>query len=259
MKNPSKVHWAAVKDVFRYVKGTISRGLLYQSSRLSLEDTWTLTLWVDSDYGTNQCNRRSRAGFLAYLNKNLIAFNSVLQRGSNKPLHDDGMRQHFPGVPVKPTPMDDEPLPSMATGTCEAEYMALSLAVKELIWIYMLLKSMRVNVCKPCIVYEDNRAAIKIANNPTAQKRTKHIDIRHHFLREHIENGLIKLVAVSTHDQRADIMTKVLGKELYEHFRELITSDIDLTTIDTRTCAHCSRVFNSRNKLFEHIRHHHKH
>ena len=68
--------------------------------------------------------------------------------------------------------------------------MALSLAVKELIWIYMLLKTMGLDVDKPCIVYEDNRSTIKIAENATALRRTKHIDIRHHFLREHVDNGL---------------------------------------------------------------------
>ena len=58
---------------------------------------------------------------------------------------------------------------------------------------------------------------------PDGYRLGEGLNIRHHFLRENIENGLIKLVAVSTHDQRADIMTKVLGKELYEHFRVLIT------------------------------------
>ena len=259
MKNPQKIHWTAIKDVFKYIKGTLTRGLLYRASGVTLNDVWTLTLWVDSDYGTNQCNRRSRAGFLVFLNKNLIAFNSVLQRGSKKPDHDDGIPDEYPGVPRKPTPMDGEPLPSMASGTCEAEYMALSLAVRELVWIYMLLKTMGIKVRKPCVVYEDNRACVKIANNPTSQKRTKHIDIRHHFLREHIENGLIELISVSTAEQRADIMTKVLGKELFEHFREFITSNIDLTMIDKRTCAKCATTFKSRNKLFRHLQHCRKH
>ena len=69
--------------------------------------------------------------------------------------------------------MDGEPLPTMATSTCGAEYMALSLAVKELIWIYMLLKTMGVNVEKPCIVYEDNRSCIKVAENASAMRRSK--------------------------------------------------------------------------------------
>ena len=117
----------------------------------------------------------------------------------------------------------------------------------------MLLKTMGINVAKPCVIYEDNRATIKIANNATACKRTKHIDIRHHFLREHAENGTIKIESVSTKEQLADAMTKVLGRQLFEHFRDIITSDIDLTAIDRRTCVNCARIFKSRNKLFRHL------
>ena len=125
-------------------------------------------MWVDSDYGTNPDSRRSRAGFLGYLSVNLITFNSALQRGNKRPFPCDGLRSNFHGVKFPKTAMDDEPLPSMSTGTCDAEYMALSLAVKELIWIYMLLKTMRIPVEKPCVVYEDNRVTIKIADNATA-------------------------------------------------------------------------------------------
>ena len=94
--------------------------------------------------------------------------------------------------------MDDDPMPSMTTGTCIAEYMALSLVVKEPIWLYMLLKSMGIRVRRPCIVYEDNRAALKIANNATSLKRTKHIDVHHHFLRKHVEQGTIEIRPVAT-------------------------------------------------------------
>jgi len=117
----------------------------------------------------------------------------------------------------------------------------------------MLLKTMSIPIEKPCIVYEDNRATIKIAENATAMKRTKHIDIRHHFLREHVENGTIKILPIATAEQRADIMTKILGVQLFTHFRDIITSDIDLTDADKRTCNHCARIFKSRNKLFKHI------
>ena len=132
------------------------------------------------------------------------------------------------------TPMDGEPMSSVVTGTCEVEYTALSLAVKELIWLYMLLKSMGIRVRRPCIVHEDNTAAEKIANNATSLKRTKHIDVRHHFLREHVEQGTIKLVHVETKKQLADVMTKVLGKVAFHHFRKFITSDVDLTSRDRR-------------------------
>ena len=222
MKNPSKTHWLAVKDIFRYLKGSKLRGLLYAKSIHDIAGPWKLTMYVDSDYATDIDTRRSRAGFLIYLNKNLIAFNSQLQRGEH-------LQKKYPGLRLPETAMDGEPMPSMATATCGAEYMALSLAVKELLWIYMLLKTMDINIEKPCVVYEDNRSTIKISENATALRRTKHIDIRHHFLREHIDNGLIKLVPVATADQLADVMTKILGRELFTKFRDIIISNIDLT------------------------------
>ena len=69
------------------------------------------------------------------------------------------------------------------------------------------------------------------------------------------ENGLIKLVPVSTQKQLTDIMTKVLGRELFVHFRDIITSDMDLSGIDKRTCAHYATVFKSRNKMHRHLPH----
>ena len=82
---------------------------------------------MDSDYATCPDTRRSRADFLCFLNKNLLSFNSVQQRSSTakKPAVPDGIRDEYPGVVMPKTPMDDEPQPSMATGTCEAEYLEM--------------------------------------------------------------------------------------------------------------------------------------
>lgn len=168
-----------MKQLFWHLRGTPNRGLLYRVSGLTLDDEWEIHFWVDNDYATNNPDsRRSRAGFLDFLNANLVTFNSVLQRGENKPItHDDGICEHYHGVTFPKTPMDGEPIPTMATDTCTAEYMALSLAIKELVWLYMLLKTVGIKVKKPCVVYEDNRSTIKIATNATALKRTKSIDI----------------------------------------------------------------------------------
>ena len=88
MQNPTMDHWRAIKDVLRYVKGSLGRGLLYASSGLTLQQPWKLRLWVDSDYATCPDTRRSRAGFLIFLNKNLVSFNSVQQRGAKRPANN---------------------------------------------------------------------------------------------------------------------------------------------------------------------------
>ena len=77
LKNPAQQHWTAIKDILRYLKGSRNRGLLYTSSGLTLDQEWTLTLWVDSDYATCPDTRRSFAGYLTFLNKNLLSFNNV--------------------------------------------------------------------------------------------------------------------------------------------------------------------------------------
>ena len=93
---------------------------------------------------------------------------------------------------------------------------------------------MDIPIRKPCVVCEDKTAAIKISNDVTAIKHTKHTDVRHHFSREHVDQGTVTMVQVATKDQLADAMTKVLGKEIFLRLREYITSDVDLTSVDTR-------------------------
>ena len=105
----------------------------------------------------------------------------------------------------------------------------------------MLLKTMSIPIEKPCIVYvyEDNRVIIKIAESAMAIKRTKHIDIRRHFLREHVENGTRKILPIATAEQRADIMTKVLGVTVWvSNSLPTSESDVDLTDVDKHTCNH---------------------
>ena len=159
-------HWKAAKYVLRYLKGTKEFGLLFRSAGKSITEPWDLEMYVDSDYATDVDTRRSRAGYLIYLNGNLISYRSCLQPGKA----------------------------DIATGTCEAEYKALSLALKEMAWIRMVLDTMGVDVKTPMMIWEDNQATIiKLCENVSAAKRTKHIHIRHHFIREFYNEGLIDI------------------------------------------------------------------
>ena len=217
-----------MKGVFRYLKGNRNRGLLYKSTVKDITGPWIITIWVDSDYDTDPDTRKSRGGILD-LPSSTKSHNSTLQRGPNQ-------CKVYHGLNLPATAMDGEPMSTVATGTCGVEYMTLGVVVKELIWLYMLIKTMNINVQKPCIVYEDNRACIKIAENATAMKRTKHIYIGiyigHHLLREHVENGTIKIVPVTTAEKRADIMTKMLDQEVFIRFRDRTTSAVDSSDSD---------------------------
>jgi hypothetical protein len=100
----------------------------------------------------------------------------------------------------------------------EAEYIALTDAVKEGIWLKKLEKELG-NEDTILTIYEDNQSAIKTANNKIHNDRSKHIDVRYHFIREHIENGNLKLIYCPTEFMVADILTKPLGKTAHERLR----------------------------------------
>jgi len=93
----------------------------------------------------------------------------------------------------------------------EAEYVAAASCCAQLLWIKQQLKDFWVDTsCIP--IYYDNTSAINISKNPCQHKRTKHIDIRHHFLRDHVEKGLISMNFCTTNKQIADIFTKALSR-----------------------------------------------
>ena len=116
----------------------------------------------------------------------------------------------------------------IATGTCEVEYKTLSLTLKELTWIHMLLNTMNIEVETPMMIWEDNQVTINLVTDTSAVKLTKHIDVRHHFIREFYDEGLIDIKHIPTRSQTADILTKSLGRQLFCLFRDKIVSDIKL-------------------------------
>ena len=96
--------------------------------------------------------------------------------------------------------------------TTEAEYVAVATYCAQLLWIRQQLKDFCVNTgCIP--IFCDNTSALNISKNPCQHKRTKHIDIRHHFLRNSVEKGLISMNFCATNKQIADIFTKTLSRE----------------------------------------------
>lgn len=104
----------------------------------------------------------------------------------------------------------------------EAEYIALARVVHEVMWMKNVLSEMRFPVSTPAIVYEDNQACIKFAEDPGRyHKRTKHIDIRYHVSRDAVREGIIELCYCSTSEMLADLLTKALPSP---RFNNLVTS-----------------------------------
>ena len=171
--NPSPMHWTAVKRIFRYLAGSIHRGLYFgkQGERARFTDAY----WVSQE------DRKSIGGYTFILNAAAVCWNSKKQN-------------------------------TVALSSTEAEYMALTQAVKESLWLQALLSDLGAKkdlseIRNICI---DNQRAIALAHNPEYHARTKHIEIQYHFIREHIETGAISLTYCQTSDMTADIFTKVL-------------------------------------------------
>jgi endo-1,4-beta-mannosidase len=118
----------------------------------------------------------------------------------------------------------------IALSTTEAEYIALSSALREVITLMNLLKELRAyNIPIPtnvptirCRVFEDNTAAIELAREPKLRPRTKHLAVRLHHFRDHIKQKLITIEHVSTKDQIADIFTKPLARDQFRNLRALL-------------------------------------
>ena len=142
--------------------------------------------YSDADWAGDLDSRRSTTGYVVYAAGGPIAWQSKLQT-------------------------------TIAVSTMEAEYMAAFGAIQELIWTKGVLSELEFDYVGPMILHMDSKSAMALAKNPTHHKRSKHIDIKYHWLREHTyENGTVELVHCATGDMVADVMTKALDGPLHE-------------------------------------------
>ena len=148
-------------------------------------DPVQLVAYSDSEYGGDRDTRISVYGYKIYMNGALISWKSK----SGK---------------------------SVTLSSTEAEYFACSEATKELMFVKNVLETMGIRIRLPMIVKVDNTGAIFLANNHTAGQRTKHIDIRTHFIRNYITEVTLKVEFVRTNDNDADINTKNTSEELFQ-------------------------------------------
>lgn len=187
MEKPTMVHQMAAKRILRYVKGTLHFGLVYTKGNGSD----LLTGYSDSDLAGHVDDRRSTAGMVFYLNEGLVTWTSQKQR-------------------------------CVALSSCEAKFMAATAAACQAIWLRKMVGQVTGNYIEPVVLYIDNRSAIDLAKNPVFHGRSKHIDIRYHFIRECVENGEIVVKHISTDLQRADVLTKALPAARFEKMRSLL-------------------------------------
>lgn len=161
--NPNETHWKALKRVFRYICGTLDVCIEYSSMCKRLE----LLVYSDSDWGGDLDTRRSTSGYVYQLANRPVSWCSKCQK-------------------------------TVALSSCEAEYMALTEATKEAVWMQGLLKELGLMGFDSVAIRMDNQGAIAFAKNPEFHARTKHIDIRHHYIREVESTGFIRLDYIAT-------------------------------------------------------------
>jgi polyribonucleotide nucleotidyltransferase len=111
---------------------------------------------------------------------------------------------------------------TVALSSAEAEYMAMCATVQEIMWTVNLLKELNLNVNEPTIMKVDNQAADAMTKRDVNHSKTKHIDIKYHFIKEAVKNNQIKIEWIESENNQADILTKALGRIKFEKLRNLI-------------------------------------
>jgi hypothetical protein len=190
---PGDLHLSLLKRVFRYLAKTIDLALTFDGS-----DLGSLTGYVDSDWAGDSAGRRSVTGYVFTLAGAAISWASKKQ-------------------------------PTVALSSTEGEYMASTNATCEAVWLRRLLSELGLPQTKPTPLHVDNQSAIALARTANFSSRTKHIEVRHHFVRKKIESEEIDLVYLPTNDQTADVLTKALPYAKHHRF----ATDMGLVSTDT--------------------------
>lgn len=186
LDKPTQEDIVAVKRIFKYLQGTKGFGL-YFNKNINL----SFNIYSDADYAGDTETRRSTSGHIFLIGNSPVSWSSRRQK-------------------------------CVTLSTTEAEYTAASEAVKELMWLDALIRELLPNAYLKPVLNLDNQGAMKLIKNPEYHARTKHIDVRVHFVREKFYESIFDLEYVSSDKQLADIFTKALCKDLFEKFRETI-------------------------------------
>jgi hypothetical protein len=187
LREPTENQLRAAKRVLRYLKDTSDFGITYKSgTELKLDG------YSDADWAGDPIDRKSTAGYVFKVANGPITWKS-------------------------------KRLPTIALSSTESEYMGLAHCIKEMLWIQQVFRELNLDLPIPNI-YEDNNGAIQLIQHPAHHERTKHIDIRFHFIRNVLQEGKLKIQRVDTKSQLADIFTKPLAAPTFETLKQMIVT-----------------------------------
>ncbi|GKA41741.1 retrovirus-related pol polyprotein from transposon TNT 1-94 [Tanacetum coccineum] len=181
-EDPKISHLEAVKRIFRYVKGTMHLGLWYPKGS-GIETI----VYADSDHAGDYVDRKNTSGICTFMGCCLTSWFSKKQT-------------------------------ALAISTTEAEYVSARKACQQALWMKQALVDYGIRLDDIPITC-DNKGAINLSKNPIQHSRTKHVEIRHHFLRDNVQKGNISIEKVLSEDNIDDILTKPLKCEPFNYLR----------------------------------------
>lgn len=183
MQTPKLEHYKAIKHIVRYVKGTIHYGVRYARSKGE-----GLIGFSDSNYACGDGDGKCTSGNVFYYNNCPITWNSQKQK-------------------------------TVALSSCEAEFMAATLAACQGVWLQGLLDEIMGHKQETVVIKVDNRSALALMKDPVFHGRSKHIETKYYYIRDCIERDKIQVEFVSGNQQRADILTKALPRMKFSEMR----------------------------------------
>lgn len=190
-QNPTRAHETAAHNVINYLNSTDSLGIHYKPSK---DGKIRMDVYCDASFGPDEDSRKSRSGYVILINGRPVAWKSQLQK-------------------------------IIAHSTSEAEYVAMSEALREAVALKQLLGEAGIEVESPTVVFEDNQTAKHMAEQITT-KRAKHIDIKYHHVRELVQSGEYTIIDCRTEDMVADILTKPLPKPQFIKLRAMLMAEV---------------------------------
>ena len=182
---PKISHLKAVKRILSYLKGKPSLGLWYP-----YDNNFDLSAYSDSDYGGCNLNWKSTSGGFQFLGNRLVAWQCKKQT-------------------------------TVSTSTAEAEYVAAASCCSQVLWFQHQLRDYGY-IYTQTPIHIDSTSAISIIRDPVQHSKTKHIEIRYHFIRDCYEKKLIDLVKIDTLKQSADLFTKAFSSSRFEELISMI-------------------------------------
>eukprot|EP00963_Diacronema_lutheri_P010369 scaffold1036_cov253-Pavlova_lutheri.AAC.1 len=175
MSRPRAVDLRAARRVLQYLRGTEQLGLLFKYDEDA--ECATLRAFADADWANDPVQRKSTTGYIVFFNGAPISWHSGLQS-------------------------------TISLSSCEAEYVALSECCREVDYLRSIIDFLHQPSESPTEIFEDNQGTIDLVNNPVHHRRTKHVEVKYHYVRDAQEKGRIVVSKVHTSLNHADIMTK---------------------------------------------------